>query len=491
MTALDLLASLREGAGPRRTDGLPDSVLLDYLADPDLETALREALDAQLPLRESGALAMAEDALVERYQFDYLNFYAIDAINPYVPIAARGPWVVTSHGAVVFDTGGYGMLGLGHAPQPVLDVLARPYVMANVMTASPSQERFAQRLKAEVGQARGGCPFDLFLCLNSGSEAMGVAARISDLNARRVTEPGARHAGKRIKFLGLEGAFHGRTDRPAQASHSSLPKYHQFLASFRGRDNLVTVPPNDIPALREAFAQADRDGVYFEAMLMEPVQGEGAPGRAMRPDFYAVARELTQANGTLLIVDSIQAGLRAWGVLSLVDYPGFEGLPAPDMETWSKAINAGQFPLSVLGMAQGSADAYVRGVYGNTMTTNPRALEVACAVLDALTPALRHNIVERGLDLKERLRMLQAEMPDVIVAVEGTGLLVAAELAPQFPVVGVGAIEERCRLRGLGVIHGGRNALRFTPHFAVTTEELALVVSVVADVLREARQQGA
>ena len=42
------------------------------------------------------------------------------------------------------------------------------------------------------------------------------------------------------------------------------------------------------------------------------------------------------------------------------------------MEAWSKAINAGQFPLSVVGMTAEVADKYVTGIYGNTMTTNPR-----------------------------------------------------------------------------------------------------------------------
>src|SRR3546814_9698603 len=68
---------------------------------------------------------------------------------------------------------------------------------------------------------------------------------------------------------------------------------------------------------------------------------------------------------TLLLVDSIQAGLRAHGVLSITDYPGFEKLPAPDMETFSKALNAGQYPLSVLAVGNRAAGLYRKGIYGN------------------------------------------------------------------------------------------------------------------------------
>lgn len=37
---------------------------------------------------------------------------------------------------------------------------------------------------------------------------------------------------------------------------------------------------------------------------------------------------------------------------------------------------------------------YRHGVYGNTMTGNPRGCAVAAAVLSQITPALRKNVVE-------------------------------------------------------------------------------------------------
>ena len=76
--------------------------------------------------------------------------------------------------------------------------------------------------------------------------------------------------------------------------------------------------------------------------------GEGRPGEAMKRQFYQEARALTKKHHSLFIVDSIQAGFRGQGSLSIVDYPAMKDLEAPDMETFSKALNAGQFPLSVL-----------------------------------------------------------------------------------------------------------------------------------------------
>ena len=49
---------------------------------------------------------------------------------------AQGPWIITSHGAVIHDNGGYGMLGSGHGPKDIVSSMSKNWVMANVMTAS-------------------------------------------------------------------------------------------------------------------------------------------------------------------------------------------------------------------------------------------------------------------------------------------------------------------------------------------------------------------
>lgn len=76
--------------------------------------------------------------------------------------------------------------------------------------------------------------------------------------------------------------------------------------------------------------------MHIEAMYMEPVMGEGQPGKVIDRAFYDVARRLTKEHSSILVVDSIQAALRARGSLSVIDYPGFEDADAPDMETYSK-----------------------------------------------------------------------------------------------------------------------------------------------------------
>ena len=488
MSVINKLSPLRAHAGTRRTPGLDDATIERFAAaHPDLVEAIDAAAEAYEAVRNQHAdlLDLDEDAQVQKVQAGFVNFYPQDGVNPYVALTARGAWIVTLKGAVLYDTGGYGMLGFGHAPKAVIEAMARPQAMANIMTPSLSQMRLDRALRAEIGHTRGGCPFEAFMCLNSGSESVSLAARIADTNAKTMTDEGGRHAGRTVKRLVVKGGFHGRTEAPGLYSNSTRKTYEGALASYRNEDSVLVIAPYDVDALKQAFADADAKGWFIEAMFLEPVMGEGDPGRSVPPAYYALARELTKAHGSLLLVDSIQAGLRATGALSVVDYPGFENQEAPDMETYSKALNAGQYPLSVLAMNGRAAGIYKRGTYGNTMTANPRAADVGCAVLGAVTPEVRANIQQRGRQAVEKLEALKDELGGLVTKVQGTGLLFSCELSPQFKGYGAGSTEEWLRENGLGVIHGGENSLRFTPRFEMAEDELDLLVDMVRRSLTE------
>ncbi|HET7301001.1 MAG TPA: aminotransferase class III-fold pyridoxal phosphate-dependent enzyme, partial [Oleiagrimonas sp.] len=322
MGPIEMLREMREFGGAARTSGLDDATIERFVEiDPALGQAIAEALEQHKSLRADYGdfLKLDEAEQLGKAQADFVNFYPDDAINPYLPAAARGPWIVTLKGAVLHDNGGYGMLGFGHNTPAILEALAKPQAMANVMTPSVAQMRFGKALNKELGRRRGGNPYARFMCLNSGSESVTLAARIADVNAKEMTDEGGRYAGRTVKRLVVKGAFHGRTGEPALYSDSTRKTYQKYLASYRHEGTLLVVEPYNVEQLQAAFADADENGWFIEAMFLEPVMGEGDPGRAVTPEFYAAARELTRTHGTLFLVDSIQAGLRAHGVLSIAD----------------------------------------------------------------------------------------------------------------------------------------------------------------------------
>ena len=485
---LTRLKEMRDYGGSPLTQGLTDGIIQDFLDDgyAELAVAIERGYEQFLSLKQSHAdfLLLDESDQISQAHDGLTNFYAEDAINPYVAVSASGPWIVTLKGAVIYDCGGYGMLGQGHAPLAVLEAMNKPHVMANIMTASVSQLEFVKRLRKEIGRTRAdGTPYASFLCLNSGSEAMSLASRLADVNTRKMTDPGAPYEGCAIRGLTLKGSFHGRTDRPARFSDSCAKQYEKYLASYRDSDYLLKVEPNNIESLEAIFSDAKKEGVFIEAFFMEPVMGEGNPGMPIEPAFYARARELTREHGTILVVDSIQAGLRANGVLSIVDYPGFQELDAPDVESYSKALNAGQYPLSVLALSEDVSASYKHGLYGNTMTSNPRALDIAISVLDSFSDDRRENIRVRGRELVAGMAALAGETNGAVTGAQGTGLLVSCALAPRYKAYGANSTEDYLRKNGLGVIHGGERSLRYTPIFDITAKEVELILQLTKDAL--------
>jgi acetylornithine/succinyldiaminopimelate/putrescine aminotransferase len=481
-----IIEKLREYSGKPATVGISDKWLDTFANDASLQEAYAQAEAAfdRLSDDERELIKSAESEVCCKLQEGYANFYPPETVNPYVGLGAFGPWIVTAYGAVLYDTGGYGMLGSGHNPKAVAPHLGSPQVMANVMTPSFAQRRFMSALRKECAHGRGENPFPRFACLNSGSESMTLALRLSDRNAFVHTEPGGRYEGRTPWTVAMDGAFHGRTDRPARISDSSRENYARYLASHRERDRVKIVPPNDPAALQAIFDEAERSNAFIEAVVLEPVQGEGNPGLAMKRSYYDAVRKITKDKGALLIVDAIQAGLRTYGCLSLMSAPGFLDAEVPDVETWSKALNAGQYPLSVVGMGPRGAELFRPGIYGNTMTTNPRALDVATAVLEGISDDIRKNIRDRGVEMLQKLDALSEEVGDLLGASQGTGLLLSIEVRSDIAVVAPDGLERRCRERGLNVIHGGENSLRFTPHFQVTSAEVDLVVGLVREAVQ-------
>jgi acetylornithine/succinyldiaminopimelate/putrescine aminotransferase len=478
------LVEMRNSAGQRITHGLSDKYLARFAKDPRLVEAIEKAYSVWSQLDADTTYRMPEQACIDHAFARFQHLYPESTRQPYMPIASKGPWMVSMHGAVVHDSGGYGMLGFGHNPTHILNAMGQEQVMANHMTPSLSHATFTDALRNEIGRSRDECPFESFICLNSGSEANEMVLRLVDMHAGRAAN------GRKVHNLVVEGSFHGRTLAASFLTDTTADAYRtnkaRVVTQMQELNYTLTCPPNDIETLHHWFERCKNENCWIQCVYLEGVMGEGNPGLALSPEFYMAARELTWKYDAALCIDSIQAGMRTTGNLSICDYPGFEKLPPPDFETYSKALNAGQFPLSVVALNPRGASWYRHGIYGNTMTGNPRACEVATAVLGSMTPELRQNIRDMGAYFVDRYSALMDEIPEII-RVNGTGLLFQVKIDEQIPVTAMDGIERILRLRGINVIHGGTNALRFTPNFDITREEADMQIEHVRDVILEKR----
>jgi len=485
-SVVSTLHAMREASGQRDTVGLPDKDIL-YFASKDarLGKVVEAAYKVWNGLDGENTYKLPEAQCIANVFEGFQHLYPEATRQPYVPIAALGPWMVSLHGSVVHDAGGYGMLGFGHNPPAVLEAMRGDLVMANHMTPSLEYPAFMDALRHEIGRSRPTCPYESFICLNSGSEANEMVLRLCDMHAGQTCK------GRKVHNLVVEGSFHGRTLAAAFLTDTTRDAYTRekahMLTQMNELNYVLVCKPNDIEHLKHWFKRCEDEGCWIQAVFLEGVMGEGNPGVPLSPEFYMTARELTLKHGGALCIDSIQAGIRTTGNLSICDYPGFEQLPPPDFEVYSKALNGGQFPLSVVALSPRGAEWYRHGVYGNTMTGNPRACKVATAAIRGLTPSLRKNIQEMGKYCVEKYTALMEELPDCIIRVNGTGLLYQVKLDPHYVVTAMDGVEMELRKRGVNVIHGGTNALRFTPNFDITKEEIDLQVANVRAVLLEKR----
>ena len=437
------------------------------------------------------AIAATHEPTVATTHNKIASFYEPKSDSPFQPIAGFGPFIKTSHGAIVYDTGGYGMLGFGHNYQPILDALSRPQVMANIMTPNNAQIEFTEKLDAEIGQNRLWPETEVFakyFCLNSGSEAVALALRMSlqkgDSDHDIYTNSHATSPitpTKQGLIVNLESSFHGRLDLGAKVSDSSRKSYKtRLLESALPNVRVITIPWNDMNELKKI---SELQSVFdLKAVVFEPVSGEGCTGLTVSPEFYDGMYRLTRETGAMMIADSVQAGLRCTGYLSVVDYPEFSGLEAkPDMEIYSKALNGGQYPLSVIACNDRAYGKFEYGTYGNTMTANPRALTVGSVVLDEM-PKYQENVRVMGQYLLEELQSVVDTYPEIAVDASGRGLLCAIKLSDAFDV---NRVEYLVRMKGLNVIHAAGNRLRFTPVFGVTKVEVDVIVSILRETFDE------
>ena len=100
-----MLEEIRKNSGETDTKGLSNSEISNFLSmDESLKEAIIQAHEYHLELRESlgiEILMKSEKDLINFLQEGFVNFYAPATVNPYVAISAQGPWVITSHGAVI------------------------------------------------------------------------------------------------------------------------------------------------------------------------------------------------------------------------------------------------------------------------------------------------------------------------------------------------------------------------------------------------------
>lgn len=301
-------------------------------------------------------------------------------------------------GAYLYDIDGRRYLDYIGSWGPMILGHAHPKVTAAVQEAAARGTSFGAPTEAESELAElivAAVPsVEQVRLVNSGTEATMSAIRL------------ARGFTGRDAIIKFAGNYHGHVDSLLVAAGSAaatlgVPNSPGVTAGT-AQDTIV-LEYNDVESLERTFRER---GGQIAAVIFEPVVGN--MGCVIpTPEFLQALRQLTTANGALLICDEVMTGFR-------VAYGGAQSLFGiePDLTTLGKIVGGGLPVGAYGGRAEIMQQVLPAGkvFQAGTLSGNPLATAAGIATLKVLRDENPYDVLEqRSARLAEGLASAAAE----------------------------------------------------------------------------------
>ena len=304
--------------------------------------------------------------------------------KPFFVDSAKGAqvWDVDGNNYVDY-VGTWGPAIHGHAYEPIIEaVKAAADRGTSFGIPNPLEVEMAQLIKEAVPNV------EKVRMVNSGTEACMSAIRL------------ARGFTGRDKIIKFEGCYHGHTDSLLVNAGSGALTFGNPDSAGVPKEftqHTIVVPYNNVAKLKEAFA-ANPDQIA--GVILEPIIGN-AGTILPRDGFHEALREITAADGALLIFDEVMTGFR-------VARGGAQerfGIK-PDLSCFGKIIGGG-LPVGAFGGRADAMDCLAPDgpVYqAGTLSGNPLAMSAGIAALKALTADVYERLEKQSALLEEGMR---------------------------------------------------------------------------------------
>ena len=384
----------------------------------------------------------------------YLDRYAHSVMGVFgrpkaVLTRGEGCYVWDADGKRYLDLlAGIAVNALGHGHPDVVDAVckqAASLIHVSNFFATPAQIELAERLLLVAGAPDGSAVF----FGNSGTEAIEAAIKLS------------RRTG-RTTLVAAEESFHGRTTGALALTHK-----HAYREPFAPLIPSVThVPLNDEQALRAAVTED------VAALFLEPIQGEAGVVEADAA-YLQLARELTTATGTLLILDEVQTGVGRTGTWFAFEQAGI----VPDAITVAKGLGGGVPIGALLTFGPTVSGLLTAGQHGSTFGGNPLATAAGLAVLGAID---RDGLLAHATSVGKHLADSVAALGHPLISgVRGVGLLRAIVLSADVSAI----VADRALTAGFIINAPTRDALRLAPPLIITVAQVDEFVAALPQLL--------
>ena len=350
-------------------------------------------------------------------------------------------FVDRAKGARVWDVDGNELIDYVGTWGPAILGHAHPRIIAAVQQAAERGTSFGIPNPLEVTMARlvkSAVPsVEKVRMTNSGTEACMSAIRL------------ARGFTKRDKIIKFDGCYHGHADSLlVKAGSGALTFGHPDSAGVPAAftQHTIVLPYNDIDAVKAAFA-ANPDQIA--GIILEPVPGNGGL-YLPRAGYLEFLREITAANGALLIFDEVMTGFR----LARGGAQQRFGI-RPDLSCFGKIIGGG-LPVGAFGGRGEIMDclAPLGPVYqAGTLSGNPLAMAAGIAALEELEASGAYSKLEELSEQLEAGMKAAAKVAGIAVTFNACGSMFCAYFTDR-PVYNLADAMHSDRARFSKYFHG-------------------------------------
>jgi len=358
----------------------------------------------------------------------------------------EGSWVWTSDGDKYLDLyGGHAVCATGHSHPHVVNAIkeqAEKLLFYSNLVYSEIRGRAAQKLVSVAPKSL----TKAFFC-NSGTEA--------NENAMRM----ARMATGREKIVSFTGGFHGRTADSISATF--LGKYREI-----GKPNVphhVEAEFGNIESVRSVIDD------QTAGVILEPIQSM-AGVREAEPRFFRELRDLCDEFGAILIFDEVQTGVGRTGNWFFAG-SDLAGGVEPDIITLAKSLASG-IPVGACLVNDRISSTIKENDLGTTFGGGMIAMAAVLATLEVVGDEdMSANAVRVEQQIRTGLNAVES-----VVEVHGKGCLLGIEFAETASIVHSKLLDAKI----ITGVSSSANVLRLLPPLCVTTNEVGMLVDVLA-----------